>query len=67
MAISDCFSISYLITHPDLMFMLNVTGNRSLDPEHVPSRVALGMVSHSCLFVLNMIAFLKWKGTTRVS
>ena len=46
--------------HPDLTFMLNVTDNRSFTPElHDPSRVALGIVNHSLLFVLSIMAFLK--------
>ncbi len=50
----------YLMIHPDLTFILNVTDNRPFTPElHDPSTVALGIVSHSLLFVLSIMAFLK--------
>ena len=50
----------YLMIHPDLTFILNVTDNLSFSPElHDPSTVALGIVNHFLLFVLSMMAFLK--------
>jgi hypothetical protein len=52
--------LGYLIIHPDLAFILNVTDKRSLMPVlHDPSNLAFGTVNHSLLLLLSLMAFLK--------